>query len=322
MFSIIVPVYNAEFDLKELLPLFDELDADKFNIIFIDDGSVDNSAVVISDFIKNKQNYKLHSQDNAGVAEARNKGMEFLDERSKYIMFFDADDSFSPDALNELSDEVFAKNFDIYITNHLNIYHNNNKETKIIAEQSVELLLKASLPKLYESGFIHPCWNKIYKTSFILSNGIKFNKNINMGEDFRFNLTCLKYTSSIFYINKVVYTYYVGNTDSLTSKYHPNSFEYFVDGINLIEALAVMHNCQYTNFSYRYIYALNDRVRNLARSKYPIKKQFKMFRKDFKVARRKIKPSSGNRLTLKERLMYLLLKCNQSNVYFLLVKFK
>ena len=74
--SIIIPCYNV----AEFLPkLFDSIQRQKCNDIeylFVDDGSVDNTGVLLDDFCKENQTAKVIHQNNTGVCGARNTGLK------------------------------------------------------------------------------------------------------------------------------------------------------------------------------------------------------------------------------------------------------
>ena len=91
MISVIVPVYNCEAYLDEgIQSLIRQTYFEHLEIIFIDDGSKDNSAKIISKYTEKYANMRLIRQTNGGVSDARNRGIEAAS--GEYIAFFDADD--------------------------------------------------------------------------------------------------------------------------------------------------------------------------------------------------------------------------------------
>lgn len=91
MISVIVPVYNCEAYLDESIQsLIRQTYFEHLDIIFIDDGSKDNSAKIINKYTEKYSNMRLIRQTNSGVSAARNRGIEVAS--GEYIAFFDADD--------------------------------------------------------------------------------------------------------------------------------------------------------------------------------------------------------------------------------------
>ncbi|MDK2808980.1 MAG: hypothetical protein PWP24_1717, partial [Clostridiales bacterium] len=91
MISVIVPVYNCEAYLDESIQsLLQQTYFEQLEVIFIDDGSKDNSAKIICKYTEKYSNMRLIRQSNGGVSAARNRGIEAASR--EYIAFFDADD--------------------------------------------------------------------------------------------------------------------------------------------------------------------------------------------------------------------------------------
>ena len=86
--SIIVPVYNAEHTVGETINSVISQTYLNWELIIINDGSIDNSANIISSFSDSR--IKYIAQYNGGVAHARNAGIGIA--RGEYIAFLDSDD--------------------------------------------------------------------------------------------------------------------------------------------------------------------------------------------------------------------------------------
>ncbi|GAB4174947.1 MAG: glycosyltransferase [Calditrichia bacterium] len=106
-YSVIIPVYNREDELSELLQSFSLLrfDSDKCEIIVVDDGSVVDLSQVINKF-KPKIPFDLvyHRQENQGPAQARNTGMKLA--RGEYYIFLDSDVTLPGDWLHKIDHEL------------------------------------------------------------------------------------------------------------------------------------------------------------------------------------------------------------------------
>lgn len=90
MVSVIIPVYNAEEYLKECLDSVLNQTMKNQELICIDDGSTDNSLLILQDYHKIDSRVQVLMQENQGSGSARNRGLKAA--RGKYIAFLDADD--------------------------------------------------------------------------------------------------------------------------------------------------------------------------------------------------------------------------------------
>jgi glycosyltransferase involved in cell wall biosynthesis len=90
--SIIVPIYNIEPYVERCIRSLEDQDIpkDDYEIICINDGSVDNSRKVVLSLQKEYDNIILIDQENQGVSQARNNGIDKA--CGKYLLFIDADD--------------------------------------------------------------------------------------------------------------------------------------------------------------------------------------------------------------------------------------
>ena len=97
--SIIVPAYNAE---KYLATTLDSVLAQTFSaweLLIINDGSVDGTAAIAGGYAASDPRVRLISQTNSGVSAARNYGFHLSCASTEFVIFLDADDVWEPGAL-------------------------------------------------------------------------------------------------------------------------------------------------------------------------------------------------------------------------------
>lgn len=101
--SIIIPAYNVGKYLDECLGscLRQDLDVSGYEIIIVNDGSTDGTLDIAQAWASRHSNIKVISQENRGLSEARNAGMEVAE--GDYIMFVDSDDLISENILGRLA---------------------------------------------------------------------------------------------------------------------------------------------------------------------------------------------------------------------------
>ena len=88
--SVIVPVYNVEKYIKKCVESLINQEYRNFEIILINDGSVDNSGMIIDEMSLRDDRIKVIHQKNQGVSAARNVGISFS--KGEYITFVDGDE--------------------------------------------------------------------------------------------------------------------------------------------------------------------------------------------------------------------------------------
>ncbi len=89
--SVVLPIYNGEPFLAAALDSVLEQTYDKLEIIAVNDGSTDGSALVLGDYASR---VSIVTQENTGVAGARNEGLKRAS--GEYVCFIDQDDRWVP----------------------------------------------------------------------------------------------------------------------------------------------------------------------------------------------------------------------------------
>ncbi|MCM8773923.1 MAG: glycosyltransferase [Candidatus Omnitrophica bacterium] len=106
--SLIIPVYNEEGNLRllyqELKPPLDSLGED-YEIIFVDDGSNDNSPIILDDLAKKDKKIKvIHLDGNYGVTSTLSVGLSYA--KGDFILTMDADLQYNCRELVRITQEL------------------------------------------------------------------------------------------------------------------------------------------------------------------------------------------------------------------------
>ena len=88
--SIIIPVYKVELYLQECLESIAVSELDCWEAILIDDGSPDGCPQICDEYAAKDKRFRVLHQENAGVAAARNAGIDIA--KGEWIWFVDSDD--------------------------------------------------------------------------------------------------------------------------------------------------------------------------------------------------------------------------------------
>lgn len=204
LLSIIVPVYNGDSYIDALFAQFASQDMDKVELVFVDDGSTDNTLVKLLKW-QEKVGFSVSvcHQENQGVSAARNTGLKQA--KGAYVVFFDADDAFSPDYIQMLKRYADQKT-DVLVFSSKRV---NESFTRVVdPEQAVSHLTgNQMLHRFWEDPTRLGVVNLLVKRSFIEDRGITSAVGYKYYEDYDLLLQLFAQTDNILYTDKVLYFY-------------------------------------------------------------------------------------------------------------------
>lgn len=168
-FSIIIPVYNNEQTIDRAIQSCLKQTFQSFELIIINDGSMDNSKTIIDSYSIYKNITILHNASNMGVSYSRNRGIAMA--KGEYICFLDADDYFIASKLTTIQKCLHD---DPSINFLFHPFAHNNNSTSIITE-----------PKIWNKYRLL-LGNKIATPCVILKNKhpLLFNERMHYMEDY------------------------------------------------------------------------------------------------------------------------------------------
>lgn len=115
--SIVIPCYNAEHYLSECLDSILKNASAQFEIICVDDCSIDNTIQIIESYLnKNSNIFFVRHSENKGTLEARRSGS--LAATGEYILFVDPDDRLVSGCLKNLVQSLEKNPVDILCFGH------------------------------------------------------------------------------------------------------------------------------------------------------------------------------------------------------------
>lgn len=123
--SVIVPVYNRELTIERTIKSVLNQTFRNFELIIVNDGSIDGSLETVTDYAKKDNRIKVFSQNNSGVSMARNKGIRKA--LGKYICFLDSDDTYELSFLEKMVSAAEKSNADVTYSGHFHLYNNKKK---------------------------------------------------------------------------------------------------------------------------------------------------------------------------------------------------
>lgn len=158
--SVIIPVYNTEKGLEQCLNSVLEQTYQNLEVILIDDGSTDGSGEICDRYADQDRRVRVVHQKNAGVAAARNIGLDMA--TGAYIGWVDSDDWIEPQMFEHMLNGALAYRADIVICGRHEVYPGHSfvkswKQQEILnRSQAVSLLVEDDLVKSY-------LWDKLWR---------------------------------------------------------------------------------------------------------------------------------------------------------------
>lgn len=212
--SIIIPVFNREYLISNMLNSLIEQSYDNWECIIVDDGSVDNTKDVVFSYAEKDSRFQYHNRPknrNAGGNAARNYGFELS--RGELINWVDSDDKLHQDFINEKvnafiknpeRDAVLSKTVIINDSKGIKKYEERTKVTENLLEDFISLKVSWYIPDL------------IWKRSFLEQQERLFDEELLKGQDRDFHIRMLIENPKITFIDKYLY-FYIKHDNTITN---------------------------------------------------------------------------------------------------------
>lgn len=215
--SVIIPVYNTGKEAIKLVLKILKSDYKNLEIILVDDGSTDDSAVLLKELTRQYKlrsngstTIKFYSKENGGASSARNLGIEKA--TGKYIAFTDSDDSIKKDFYKKLLAAIKKyeglKSSGLKVSMAVSGIHykrvgkRNEKDLYLddvkgrTPEEDFEDYI---LRLMYTDGRLYAVNNKLFRADIINHFNIRFDESMMFAEDTKFVLNYLKVANKVLY---------------------------------------------------------------------------------------------------------------------------
>lgn len=242
LISIILPVYNSEQYISTTIKSVLNQTYKNFELIIVNDGSIDKSDEICKEFAKKTSKIKYFYIDNNGVSNARNYAIGKAN--GSYVTFIDSDDLYEQNYLEVLLTNIKEYHADIVTC----AYKTFNNKIINFEHNLLNCNLKEYIELLQPKMLTNQLWNKIYLMDIIKENNLLFDNNLDLGEDYKFNLEYMKLINKQIYINIPLYQYRITNT-GLGFKYRKNSSK---NKLSLLKMLEDIYNEKKYDMSYIY----------------------------------------------------------------------
>jgi len=200
--SVIVPCFNVGRLIQPLLNSIKKQNYENFEVIFVNDGSTDDTLDVLKQFCNDElstanRQYRLIEKGNGGLSSARNAGLNAAE--GDLVFFVDSDDCLFPQSLSKLA-ELMKEGIDVAVGTFRNF---NGDVCSFPHISDPDKFLRATFTK---GGLT--LWNKMFRRSIIEENHLRFDTSIKTSEDHLFTAQYLLYAKgSISVTDYMVYLY-------------------------------------------------------------------------------------------------------------------
>ena len=107
-FSVIIPIFNSEKFIRKTLVHLKNQNFKNFEILIINDHSIDNSLKICKILSKKYKNISIfNNKKNLGVSISRNKGIK--NAKGEYIIFLDSDDYLLNNSIGKINNFINNK---------------------------------------------------------------------------------------------------------------------------------------------------------------------------------------------------------------------
>lgn len=184
LLSVILPVYNADKYVSEAINSVLEQSFSDFELIIINDGSIDNSRDIIKKFQDNR--IIFIDQPNKGLIDTLNIGLSLS--KGKYIARMDADDIAHPKRF-EFQLKAFREDEHLVVCSGGIIAFSPDGYRKKRYYPLSDADMRNEL--LFNSSIVHPL--AMFDGDIVRKNNIRFDRNYKFCEDYKFFYDLSKY---------------------------------------------------------------------------------------------------------------------------------
>jgi glycosyltransferase involved in cell wall biosynthesis len=218
--SAVIPVYNSEEYLAECIESVLSQTLREIEVICVDDCSEDASLRILREYAdKDSRVVVLANSENQRAGACRNRGLH--EAKGEYIHFLDADDYLLPDAYEAMYAAAAKSGLDM-LKARVHSIDANTREEALYPRYDLLNFKKSEFgaitsytkcPKKLSRLPVTP-WNAIYKRTFLLENGIGFNRLLT-ANDRSFSVEALIKAGSLMVLNHFILCYRVNVNGSL-----------------------------------------------------------------------------------------------------------
>ena len=270
--TIIMPVYKTRPYIEEALQSVLKQSYQNIELLCINDDTPDGAFEICKEYQKKYPWIRLlENRANQGVEFTRNHGLDEM--IGDYVLFLDSDDTITGDMLEQMVDVAIEEEADVVMSAYSMLLEGEEEPVLVHTEsplpQTMDMRTFASfLLDPIEWKILCCVGTKLYKTSLIQKNCLRFDPKYKYNEDGGFVLSFLQTCQKVSYINEPFYKYRIRNTESIMSSYRLNMFESIVKVSELLRNVLVSNRVfdrKKELYFRKLLFIIIDSLRNEAR---------------------------------------------------------
>lgn len=222
-FSVVIPVYNVEKYLLECVDSVINQGFKDYEVILVDDGSSDKSAIICDRFEReNPEFVKVFHKKNEGLLKTRLFGVERAS--GDYIVSLDSDDFLRDDALQLLYNTIRELDSDLVFFNASQTRDFKTKWKKIPLESRMLLDIREIYDVVCSTSSLNNLVLEVFKREhYVTREYVERFPNVKHAEDLLQTLYIIDKCKKPVHLDEALY-YYRPNENSITHTFQLNIF--------------------------------------------------------------------------------------------------
>lgn len=215
MISIVIPIFNGADYIKETYKMICDSSEKDLEVIFVNDGSKDDSGNIINEIAMRDNRVKYYEKENGGIAAARNYGLDQVS--GEFVCFLDQDDYIKSDMFTVLKEDLIQTGAD-YVKAHASAvkdgieqsYCEIRKQICLINgtvdyQHFLQTLIMRDVSSYPECNISPSIWSCMFRTDFLRKKEMSFWAFCDYEDDWLFNIKAFINADKICLETRTVY---------------------------------------------------------------------------------------------------------------------
>ncbi len=202
--SIVMPVCNVADYVVESVASVQAQSFESWELIVVNDGSADETGMIVQALAKEDERIHLISQPNAGVANARNRGLDLA--QGDFLCFLDGDDLWHKDFLERAVAKLEEAQADFFFCG-VEYLEADGVLRPCVMKLSGEVPSFGTLVEKLLSGDITFCMGSVALRRSPGMRGLRFTEGCRYGEDTEYLLRMLPLSRSVCFLTDPLFRY-------------------------------------------------------------------------------------------------------------------